>query len=129
MITAMAIGFTWASAGSTGLALALTVLFLAACWPIGYPTRYRIDGTGVLIDYGLYKRQVPWGGLRDARRERGGIVLSTVPAGLWIDRFRGLYLPVPKALRDEALAAAQGWIALQKGADQPSQEPAEASGK
>jgi hypothetical protein len=75
--------------------LALCAALVGSLAPLLSPARCRVDEQGVALQgpFGLERR--PWEGLRRARLRPAGLFVSPYEHPSWLDRFRGLVLPLP----------------------------------
>ena len=92
-----------ASRESWLLSVALCVVAVATLSPALSPLECRVDDDGVARRGPLGWERRRWSDLRRAVLGRGGLIVSPYARRHWLDETRGLYLPLPSAIR-EALA-------------------------
>jgi hypothetical protein len=102
--------------------LALAVLLLMAGGSLGpawWPSRFRVDGSGVAARQPFVWRKMPWSEVRRATivpgRPGGWLGLGRVPEALFVsplprpgrlDAFRGMHLDLPSGAGRDALVVA-----------------------
>ncbi len=94
-VVAAAVALVQAAAGSPALTAAAAVLLLAQVRSFYLPITYRIDGEGVVVDEGLWRRRRRWGEFRCWEPLPGAVLLSPCVRPCWRERWRGLVLPCP----------------------------------
>jgi hypothetical protein len=89
-------------AGERLLSTLMGVAVLGVLAPGMVPTRCRVDGAGVARRglFGWDRRA--WTDIRRARVDPRGLHVSPFPRRSRLDRFRGLFLPVPRRTADPA---------------------------
>jgi len=94
-LAALALVQAWARTPAlTGLG---ALLLLVSLWPFYLPTRWRLDGSGVAADYGLWRRRWPWERFRAFVPVRGGAVLTPFLRPHLLERWRAVLVPCPAA--------------------------------
>jgi hypothetical protein len=86
----------WLMAGERLLGALMGAAVLVVLAPGMTPTQCRVDGDGVARRalFGWDRRA--WPEIRRARIGAGGLFVSPLARGSRLDRFRGLFLPVPR---------------------------------
>jgi hypothetical protein len=69
------------------------LLFLFTLWPFYFPVRYRLDQTGVEVDYGLWRRRWPWDRFQVYVLLPGAVLLTPFLHSHRLERFRAVQLP------------------------------------
>jgi hypothetical protein len=87
----------WILSGERLVATLLGLAVLGALGPGMAPTRCRLDGAGVARRVFLAWDRRPWPQIRRARLGTRGLFVSPFARAHRLDRFRGLFLPVPGA--------------------------------
>lgn len=94
-LAALALVQAWArTAALTGLG---ALLLAVSLWPFYFPTRWRVDGTGVAADYGLWRRRWPWERFRACVPLPGAVVLTPFARPHPLERWRAVVVPCPDA--------------------------------
>ena len=101
-------------AGSLVMGVVLAVACVGALNPVFAPTCYRVDAEGVAMRRGLAWERRAWRDLRRAAAFPSGVLVSPFPKPSFRDRFRGLFLEIPRALpgHDPLLAELRHRLAL-----------------
>jgi len=86
----------WLLPGQRLLANLLGLAMLAVLAPGMAPTECRVDGQGVARRVLLVWERRAWPDIRRARIGATGLFVSPFSARSGLDRFRGLFLPVPR---------------------------------
>ncbi|MFH1844169.1 MAG: hypothetical protein ABIF77_13260 [bacterium] len=83
------------------------LIFLLSLWPFYFPVHYRLDSSGVEINYGLWRRRWPWERFQAVIPLTESVVLSPFRQACRLERFRSVTLlcpgcvdPVQRALPD-----------------------------
>ena len=84
----------------------LGVLLLAALAPGLAPTRCRVDADGAARQVLFTWERRRWEDVRRARLAEAGLFVSPLARPGRLDRFRGLFLPLPQRVGDAGLRAA-----------------------
>lgn len=92
----------WLLPGERLLSTLLGLAVLGALAPGMTPTRCRVDGTGIARRALFAWDRRAWPEIRRARVSAAGLFVSPLARRSRLDRFRGLFLPLP---RDGAAAA------------------------
>jgi len=98
------LGMYWGDPVLGGIAFAILTLSLAAFF---FPTRYRIDGTGVEATSVFGARRREWSVLRSYVADARGVTVSPFARASWLESYRGLRLLYsgPAGNRDAVVAA------------------------
>jgi hypothetical protein len=86
----------WLLPGERLLSTLLGLAVMGALAPGMAPTRCRVDGVGVARRVLLAWERRPWPEIRRARLGDAGLFVSPFAQRSPLDRFRGLWLPVPR---------------------------------
>jgi hypothetical protein len=93
-------------ARSPWLTLLGGALLTSSLWAFYVPMRYRLDGGGITVDYGPWRRRWPWTRFQVFVPGEGGFFLSPFARPHRLERYRGLFLPC-----EENRDAVRGWLA------------------
>ena len=80
------------------LTIVAAVVFVISLWPFYLPVRYRLDASAVWIDYGVWRRRLPWDRFRSYALFPDALVLSPFVSAHPLERFRLTVLPCPENL-------------------------------
>jgi hypothetical protein len=86
----------WGLPGERAVATLVGLAVLAVLAPGMTPTRCRVDGTGVARRALLAWERRAWPEIRRARLGATGLFVSPFARPSRLDRFRGLFLPLPR---------------------------------
>lgn len=89
-----------ASRESWVLSVALCLAAVTTLSPALTPLECRVDDDGVARRGPLGWERRRWSDLKRAALRRGGLSVSPYARRHWLDETRGLYLPLPSAIRD-----------------------------
>jgi hypothetical protein len=87
----------WLLPGQRLLSTLMGLAVLGVLAPGMTPTRCRVDGTGLARRALLGWERRPWAQVRRARLGPSGLFVSPFAQRSRLDRFRGLFLPLPRA--------------------------------
>jgi hypothetical protein len=89
--------------GDRVLGVAAPMFILASVGSFIGRTHYRLTSTSIEVRTLGVSRARPWGEMRRATLDRGGIFLSPFPKRSWLEAYRGVRLPFG-GNRDQVLA-------------------------
>jgi hypothetical protein len=97
----------WAALASLVLIVSLNRFF--------FPSRFTIDGEGVVASYLFGSRRFDWSQVRRFQHDRHGVFLSTRAAASRLDAYRGMQLLFGRS-KDEVLRRIEGQLTKSGGA-------------
>lgn len=103
----------WLLPGERPLSTLMGLAVLGVLAPGLAPTQCRVDGAGVARRALFAWERRAWPEIRRARVTAGGLFVSPFARGTRLDRFRGLFLPLPRGGAEAAplLEALRGELA------------------
>jgi len=99
LVAVLLIVIWWLFADTPALGMLLAGAFLLSLWRLFIPARYRVDDSGVGVDYGIYRQHFSWDRFRRLGEDANGLYLSPFGFPNRLDSFRSVFLAVDEPLK------------------------------